>query len=119
MLGVGPSVNSKLSMTAKVAPIKPKSIPNISASNELTDPIPSTSRSSYYVTNNNNHTDSNINNNNSCKPDETAENKKNENSEKRKREEKLKLKAEKEARKVSIVRSALNAISMSKIRKKQ
>lgn len=93
-----PSSNPKLSLTAKVAPIEAKTITNLSdgtSSNLLKgDAIPSTSHSVYSVLNSNS-----TNRNNA---DEKADNKKNENAvEKRKKEEKLKLKAEKEARKVN------------------
>lgn len=92
-----PSNSSKIGLTAKVAPIKPKSIPNISASpNIKTDAIPSTSRSAYYLSSSGNSSNNCI----SRTTDEKADNRKNENSEKRKKEEKMKLKAEKEARKV-------------------
>lgn len=90
------SMGPKLGMMAKVAPTKPKiNTTNMGAaavtarSNEAT---PSTSRPNYSV----------INGGNRATTDERADNKKNENMEKRKKEEKLKLKAEKEARKVTI-----------------
>lgn len=106
LLGAVTPSNPKLGLTAKVAPIKPKSIPNISASpNIKTDAIPSTSRSAYHLTS------SASGGGNSCassRTDEKADNRKNENSEKRKKDEKLKLKAEKETRKVFIYCQLLN-----------
>lgn len=90
------AVTSKLGMMSKVAPIKPK----ISATNMATGPptmmptrsesAPSTSRTNYLLLSNN-----------KSATDERADNKKNESVEKRKKDEKLKLKTEKEARKVS------------------
>lgn len=92
LAAVAPS-NTKLGLTAKVAPIKPKSIPNISATPTIkTDAIPSTSRSAYYLSSDANDVNS--------RTDERADNRKNENSERRKKDDKLKIKAEKEARKV-------------------
>lgn len=101
LLGAATPTNPKLGLTAKVAPIKPKSIPNISASpNIRTDAIPSTSRSAYHMSGS-----AHESNSYSSRTDEKADNRKNENSEKRKKEEKLKLKVEKEARKVRICRT--------------
>lgn len=91
------AVTSKLGMMSKVAPIKSK----ISATNMAIGPAtaiptrpesaPSTSRSSYSLLSSS-----------KSATDERADNKKNESAEKRKKEEKLKLKAEKEARKVML-----------------
>lgn len=106
LLGAVAPSNPKLGLTAKVAPIKPKSIPNISVSPTIkTDAIPSTSRSAYYL--------SSSANEGSNRTDEKADNRKNENSEKRKKEDKLKLKAEKEARKVWVRLEWVNALIKS------
>lgn len=111
------SAVSKLGMTAKVAPIKPKpantrALASPTEKPKLMTPPPSTSRNPFFIislnkskntSNTSEESSTSKECNNKINEKMVNENKRNEYSaEKRKKEEKLRIKAEKEARKVKI-----------------